>query len=1689
MSVEFDIGPLTWVKDEIIQALGQVKDNLTSVEANPHDVSALKYSETHLFQVSGALDMVGLEGCKRFCSEIAGLTHKLEKQLLHVTPEILGALRQAINVLEHYLQDLLNGEPDRPLRLYPSLKLLATVQGGESDESELFFPDTSVRAPKDIPNKKLQDGEYPAYYSDQRNLFQRSLVSWFKQKSDESVDGMRTALEKVLEVQQQPSLKTLWWAATAYVDTLSQEAIAENSRVKRLCRRIDQQLKILSEGTARASEALLREILYYVAVSKPTTSLITRVKQVFELDDWLRTQQSAVQVPTDLMDSERSIVDRLIEHVGLMKDMLVNVPEHHPEALSEFKNKTSEIIEPAHRLTNQSIDDLLQEILHFVTHSNELGLRLSEEALIEVASALNILEDSLRDYNQFGAETIERFRVQTNRLHRLLEPNVSHVPPEEYGLGRDVLQALAQQIRSALKSTEETLDKYFRNPTESELPGLAIKPLTEVAAAFDMLSMDLPAAIAKSGIDLVQSFQNHASKPGQPQFEILAEGLSMLGLLLDDIPHVHPDSQNLLESLFNRMRTEVEALGIVSGPDEIAEAAVLAEPQQESEPERTGEEQIEESLPDRAHDSYMLEVYLSESVEVLKTIAHHLRELTTSPTDYGSLIEIRRGFHTLKGSGRMVGLTNLGEVAWAVEKLLNSFMDRKIHVNTEVLSFVDKATEAFSEWIDKLKKHSVVDLDPKPWQLEAESLMNESISSVSANASEDVVIGGTHHLSKALFNIFINESAHHMHALTQAAEELSTSLILKPSETSKRAAHTLASNAGTAGFHSISELSRALENWLDVHQGVWTEELINLYKDVVIALGQMLRKAFQFRQPRQSNNLLNALIEATASLNALKDTETNVSPVSIAKDKLDIPVFLARNKYKRRKNPIPKRRLKQMPIDSESESPASIENNVTSEATVATPKSEAKEDRVMRSNQSIEIEQELYSMFVDDANELVPTVGRLLRLWRANPSQIEHSDEIQRALHTLKGSARMAWQNELADTVHSMEDRVIRSLRNKSKGIDFEGMFLDLDRIGSLVEYGAGLRTSDRPDDQVQPAVLRKKRRDERAGQLLRLRAEVLDRLINEAGEISISRSRMEREMLAFKQYSLDLTESVIRLRNQLREMEIEAESQLQSRMATLQEANEKFDPLEFDRFTRLQELTRMMAESVNDVSTIQHGLLVNLNETESALSQQNRMNRELQYALMNVRMVPFSIITERLQRIVRQTSRELEKHVELDIVGESVEMDRSVLDKIVAPLEHLLRNAVSHGIETPEERRLANKDDTGNVKVTISRENDEILIVITDDGAGIDLKKVRQKAILNGLFDEDQQLSEQALMSIIFEPGFTTATTVTQISGRGVGLDSVRSDITGLGGRIDVDNSQGQGAVFSIYLPVTLSVAQVVMIRSGGYTFAVPAVMVEQVQKLKPSVLMESYESKRIAWSDREYPIYYLGKLLGNELQVPDSQLYTPVMLLRSGAYRIALHVDEILGNQEVVMKPIGPQLARVPGIIGASVLGDGKVIFMLNAVQLANREVLAAGVLKVTNIASPVIKNATPLVMIVDDSLTMRKVLARLLEREGYMVVTAKDGLDALQVLEEVMPDILFTDIEMPRMDGFELIRNLRDQERFKTMPVAIISSRTAEKHQALAKELGVDAYLGKPVQDEDLIGRIEELTGKKSPASLNE
>ncbi len=588
----------------------------------------------------------------------------------------------------------------------------------------------------------------------------------------------------------------------------------------------------------------------------------------------------------------------------------------------------------------------------------------------------------------------------------------------------------------------------------------------------------------------------------------------------------------------------------------------------------------------------------------------------------------------------------------------------------------------------------------------------------------------------------------------------------------------------------------------------------------------------------------------------------------------------------------------------------------------------------------------------------------------------------------------------------------------------------------------------------------------------VRVRAELLDRLVNYAGEVAIYRSRLEQQLGAFRSATSEMEQTTARLRDQLRRLEIETEAQIIARYQREGETTEStFDPLELDRFSNLQQLSRALAETATDLGSL-HTTLDDLTQQyDTLLLQQSRVSSELQEGLMRTRMVPFETVVPRLRRVLRQAGTDTGKQVQLKLEGAQGELDRNVLERMTAPLEHMLRNAVAHGLEAPDVRGRAGKSEEGTVTIAIRKEGSEVVLQISDDGRGLDRKAIRERGEARGLVRKDVPLSNAQLDALIFEPGFSTAEEVTRLAGRGVGMDVVASEVRQLGGTIDIHSELGKGTVFTLRLPQTLAVTQAAFVRIGEITFAVPIASVRGVGRIPREELAKGVDTYR--YGNEEYALHDLGKLLGHAPAKAEGQLQMPLLLTRSGDLHVAVTVDQIVGNREIVVKPIGPQVASIPGIFGATIMGDGSVVVILDVAPLVRRQTAQSE--EIPEDFIPAEQRAVPLVMVVDDSITMRKVTGRVLERNNFEVITAKDGIDALERMVDRVPDLMLLDIEMPRMDGYELATAMKADGRLAKVPIIMITSRTGDKHRQRAMDIGVNRYLGKPYQENELMRNV--------------
>ncbi|WP_336694873.1 Hpt domain-containing protein [Delftia acidovorans] len=1005
---------------------------------------------------------------------------------------------------------------------------------------------------------------------------------------------------------------------------------------------------------------------------------------------------------------------------------------------------------------------------------------------------------------------------------------------------------------------------------------------------------------------------------------------------------------------------------------------------------------------------------------------------------------------------------------------------------------------------------------------QAEKSGDEDLSGIDADGFK--VVDGLR-ISAPLYNVYLNEADEWSRRLDLTLQQWAAEPGEPVPDDAVAFAHSLAGSSATVGFKALSDLARLLEHTL-THlqpQRCGTPDQIAA---CVAASDEVQRLLHQFAagflktpQPgvEEALQALLALdIEAAdapdSRLDALLPLEQpeQLEPQD-ASDGTDAVLDAGAQAQTQSVAPLA---YSMRPLINDARHEAELQRRIDEAIAHAVAVGSDLDDDIDALD---EVDPDLFPIFEEEAVELLPRLGAALRRWHGRPSLDEARHETLRALHTLKGSARLAGAMRLGEMAHRLESAVERVDGESPTAEQIEPLLGNFDALqaGFDVLRVAGEQAQETPLDlgdeisRAEPAAAAAPDAAEAAGsqaasapvpapvtaplragaqQTVRVRAQLLDRLISQAGEVLIARSRVDARLAQARGSLEELAGNLERLRMQLRDIEVQAESQMQSRLALSKDSAVGFDPLEFDRFTRVQELTRMMAESVNDVATVQRNLQRDMAGAEDDLVAQGRQARELQRDLLRTRMVEFDSLAERLYAVVRQTSKEMGKQVRLNILGGTIEMDRGMLDRMMPAFEHLLRNCVAHGIESPEQRAAAGKPAMGTIEIILSQERNDVALSVEDDGAGLNLQRIRDKAVAQGLWPEDQTLTEQDAGRLIFEPGFTTATEVTGVAGRGIGMDVVRSEVNALGGRIETHSEAGRGSAFRLVLPLTTAVTQVVMLRAGQLLVGVPASLVEIVRRAPLELLQQAYASHSFEDGSETLPFYWAGALWQSSLRSEETVGRTrPVVILRSAAQRIALHVDEVLGNQEVVIKNLGPQLARLPGLTGMSVLASGAVVQIYNPVALANvygDEVRArtedaeraAGQGDGETVLASAGPASVPLVLVVDDSITVRRVTQRLLQREGYRVALAADGLQAMERLAEERPTLVLSDIEMPRMDGFDLLRNIRADEAMRDLPVVMITSRIAQKHRDMARQLGANHYLGKPYSDEELLGLIQ-------------
>jgi len=2007
---EPDLGPLTWVKSEIDQALSHAAESLQAALGSEDSSAKIQFAQNHLHQASGALSIIGLDGLTKFAAALDLFLAALVRGELPLDESQITLARRALASITNYLEELVHGAPDQSLRLLPLYRELVLARGEAAPSpADLFFPDLSVRIPQREGIPKLDLEQRQQQYRNMRMRFQRGLLDWLRQSDVAGIDAMRVSLAGLEVTENNPGMRSLWCAGQAFIDTLTTMSTDEQLTTRHLLTRIESQLHRLEEGQQALPERLLRELLYYIASQPASTPVQQAVRQAWQLDTLIPEEGATV---SDLPLGP--LLQELRAELTRIKDKWNTFGEQGASALSEFNDQLEAFTKSTTPLGRPVLYRLLGGMCRFIAWLNANPDRYSEPIALEFATALLLAEVALGrmlpdpGFQTQAGDTLSRLEALARGEELSAPPSATSVESTRKQQEKEAIAQLSREILSSLATIEQTLDDFFRDHSKRAPLGTLHAPLHQIEGALSLLGETDAISLIREAGEIITRLAQEDSPVDDAELTELARRFSALGFFVQSLPYTRTSVTHFLSPITVSAKPTISSISLPELPAELPDIPTVpttVEPQAKVpsslvdgietfpafviETEGDAEEvevplelptkpvSVPATTPQADLDAELLTIFIEEAHEVLEAVIEHLKLLRASPDERDNLVIIRRGFHTLKGSGRMVGLTDLGEAAWGVEQTLNRWLQLEWQITPPLLKLLAVAHREFVAWVDQIDKKAdywrnvsallaeserlrsggapaeetvqvttveseatpkvvpeqaepkspsdtlgldtrqaeepeievleTEEQDSAPTQTVPEEVTyefvedivlldepetakeedrTESVAATPSKAvkppapgkakrpavpkfepfdfspfifepdgelegfnlgnfnlrkpeepgleietsvetsgnkiplefdlgtlepkklvefdlgpsrdkapepvlapkpiehvptpppvtnevgrisiyeaksfrelyqeipeaeptrtfpeedeqseylpSDEVPIAGEEpsvdedagspepyretpdlpseeaqpadeepsfgikfdsetlyidniEISRTLFELYVAETQMHIFTLHQEFDHLADNPTLPLPEASLRAAHSCAGISGTARCTPLYTLGKALElaqqRIYDLNRPPTPNELA-LFKICANTLDNMLATIIGLHMPSEAPELIGQL-----------DEIGHRQPIGATQKPDDKSIV---------ETSIVETVAKAFPDVIASIKPGLVPKPPSPTATIQPPVLD-------------EIDEQLLPIFLEEAGELTNELHATLRAWNNDLAHTGHPMLVKRHLHTLKGSARMAGAMVLGNRIHQLESHVESAF---STGDDTAALVDEitsaLDGIEQLV---AALAQGPAPEMPVAetaaepPAAVDKPTHKEPAAKTvrppsivvpspetkphiapahtatesealstaLRVRAELVDNFVNDAGEIGVARTRIEGELRQLRQSLLDLTENVIRLRNQLREVEIQADVQMQTRLAQAEKSHAEFDPLEMDRYTRLQELTRMMAESVNDVTTVQQSLLRNLDSADFALHSQARTTRELQQALMQVRMVPFDSLAVRLYRIVRRGAKELGKRANLDLRGGGIEIDRSVLDRIVAPLEHMLRNSLAHGIESPELRRAKGKPEVGQITLTTRQEGNEIIIELADDGAGLNFERIAERAREYGMLEADEAADERRLANMIFLPGFTTAEKVTAVSGRGVGMDVVKVETAAVGGRVDVSSAPDVGTIFSIYLPLTLAVTQALLVRSGTQHYAIPASMISQILELKADGIERLRAEGSIEWLGQQYSYRYLPNLLGNPTAWPEIGRYSWVLLLHSGTQTLALHVDALRGHQEIIVKNAGPQLSRIVGMSGATVLGNGEIILIINPVAIVSRDISYAQTSRVPGTALPTAGAIPelealhePTVMVVDDSLTVRKITSRLLEREGYRVITAKDGVDAIESLIDNIPDVILSDIEMPRMDGFDLVRNIRADARLRNVPIIMITSRLADKHRDYAMEIGANHYLGKPYQEDELLGLI--------------
>ncbi len=1796
------------VARELAATLNDVRIALEAAADTPADKSHVARAAELMQAARGVLRVVEVYGAALLAEEMEQTARWLAGAETDARQFVdgLDALMRASVQLPTYLERVLAGGRDLALVLLPLLNDLRAVRGAPllSEGTLLSLNLSSEKTPaargSGSAERKLT---VPQWARRLRPKFQAGLLALIRgEGEDRGLTGLSDVANRMEAAATTAPLYQLWWVTGALLDALRGGGLEASVTIKRLLGHADRELKRLyAQGEQVYSGTppidLLNNLLFYVARATTHGERIDAVRNSFRLGELLPIDDSVEQERESLSAPSvrlmRTVAAAIKEDLGRVKDALDLYTRKGgpPEELAPQVDLLKKIGDTLAVLGLGSVREQVQGELSRLTDIITRRAAAEQDTLIAIAATLIGVEDGLDD-----------------ALVRLIMPPGAPAPGAETDPEfRQVTETVLRECIVNLARIKELLGQSL-DPT-SDRSGLDATPALArgITAGLLLLGRNRAMEVMRRIGEHIAALLGPGSLSRNDEYvDRLADAIVGIEYYMETLQAGRGDPWYMLDNA-ERCLVALDGLrGAQPGaPPRAPEPQPAAAPQQPAarpEPARDATEWR------AAVDPELLALFIEEAGEEIATIGRLFPLWEENPSDRESLMRVRRAFHTLKGSGRVVGARRIGDFAWLVENLLNRIIDGTLERSGRMLATLHEAIAVLPALVGELagKVGEVAGLAELSARIEAHTAgqaapparpeaagaspeptlvikkLDEGIATKRlatlpeppppppAPPADDAWLGRPAAYAEggdsSLQEIYQKEVQSHLEVirayLRHAWLAVGTHTV---TEDLYRACHTLRGASRTAGIRHSVRLAEPLHKWLRRmfdHDAAFEETGLAVLADSVVGFEDVLAAVHEdtghftnldrlvSRIEQQDAALEKRLAEEPPQM-AVSQEITSAPPAPPPPSPPPAPEAPPRLSMD---SLLPGRGTAVLPerdvhgVLPRIPAATGIEGKPPYLASEEAPAAAAAEPAV----RGDDYDPEVASIFSEEATELLEAADAAIGALRDERGSRERVTELQRVLHTLKGGARMAGISAMGDLSHELEALVIQlgdeTIRLDDRGLEVVQSSLDeLARMRDYVSAGrpvvaardlmtrirliakggavpadgsmpalpaapppapaatppsvaAPLAQAPSPELELEPEPEPAFATDERAAgqqpvaagppgrdatadraEVARVDADLLDSMLNVAGEVSIYRARLEQQVSSIDFNLAELGRVVQRLKDQLRKLEIETEAQILHRHVDSGTRRDDFDPLELDRYSSIQQYSRALAETSSDVASVQGLLATQTREVQNLLTQQGRIVSELQGGLMRTRMVPFQRQVQRLTRIARQAAAEAGKKVEVRINGAAGELDRQVLERMLAPFEHMIRNAIVHGIELPAARVAAGKQESGVIDVTLRREGSEVVIAVADDGAGVNLRLVRDRAVALGLTTPKQELSDEQALQLILEPGFSTAGKVTQAAGRGVGMDVVATEIKKLGGSLYTETEAGKGTKFTVRLPFTLAIGQALVTRVGEELFALPLPTVEGVVRVPRSEVLRHLEEETASfeYGGQKYRFQHLASFVGGTpSSVPEHDVAVPVVLVRAGEHSTAIVTDELIGSREIVVKTVGPQISGIRGISGATILGDGRICIILDVGALVRsewRQQPAAEPRAATQAASA---DRRIFALVVDDSITVRRVTQRLLERNGMRVVTAKDGLEAVSVLQDEVPDVILLDIEMPRMDGYEVASHVRNDARLKDVPIVMITSRVGAKHRARAIELGVNEYLGKPYQEGQLLQAIEPL-----------